>query len=223
MNIRWGQMFCALAALIGIAGNSRAGAGEFIAQVDDDNGHPAADAVVALMPADPAVLATAAPSLWEPWQKGVIDQRDETFLPYVEIVARGGAVVFHNNDTPHHHVYSFSPIKSFEFVLAPGESSAPVLFDKPGIAAIGCNIHDQMIAYVYVTETPWVMRTDKTGRARIEGVPSGVFTAQFWHPLLKPGRPVPSQAVTISDTPATLAATLALLPSRHHDREHGLY
>jgi len=223
MNIRWGQMFCALAALIGIAGSGRVEAGELLAQINDDDGHPVADAVVALIPADPAILAAAAPSLWEPWQKGVIDQRDETFLPYVAIIAQGGAVVFRNNDTPHHHVYSFSPTKSFEFVLAPGESSAPVVFDKPGVAAIGCNIHDQMIAYVYVAETPWVGLSDKSGQARFAALPAGAFTAKIWHPLLRPGRPAPSQAVTISDTPATLAATLALLPSRHHDREHGLY
>ena len=183
-----------------------------------------ADAGVALMPDDGAVLAAAPPVLWEKLRSGVVDQRDETFLPYVEIVARGGSVVFRNNDTPRHHVYSFSPVKSFEFVLKPGESSAPVLFDKPGVAAIGCNIHDDMIAYIYVSDTPWVAITDDSGQARISGVPPGSFTATIWHPALRPGRPVSSQPVAIAEGAVTiLSANLALLPIKRHDRERGLY
>jgi plastocyanin len=223
MNIRCGRSVCALIVLIGTAGVGRAGAGELLSVVSDDDGKPVADAVVALVPTDPALLAAAEPALWAPWQSGVVDQRDETFLPSVEIIARGGQVVFRNNDVPQHHVYSFSPVKAFEFVLKPGTSSAPVVFDKTGVAAIGCNIHDQMIAYIYVTETPWVVLTDKAGQGRIAALPQGAFTARIWHPSLPPGKPVPSRPLTISQGLETLPVTLALLPMRHPDREHGLY
>jgi plastocyanin len=223
MWVRWGRAVFALAVLIGLAGAGRAGAGELLGQVNDEDGQPVADAVVALTPADPALLAAAGKALWAPWQSRLIDQQDEMFLPDVTIVARGGEVVFRNSDLPQHHVYSFSGIKAFEFVLKPGESSPPVVFDKPGVAAIGCNIHDGMIAYVYVTETPWVALSDKSGHAHITGIPSGVYTAQVWNPLQRPGQAVPSKMVTISNDPATLSVALALLPVRHHDREHGLY
>jgi hypothetical protein len=213
----------AMAILAIIADTGYARAGELTAQISDDDGHPVADAVVAMTPVDPALLAAAPKSLWAPLQMGEVDQRDETFFPYVEIVARGGQVVFRNSDEPQHHVYSFSPVKAFEFVLRPGTTSTPVVFDKAGVAAIGCNIHDQMIAYIYVTETPWIAVTDRKGQAHIADLPPGVFTAQVWHPAQRPGKGGPGQAVTISDAPATLAVTVALLPMRRRDREHGLY
>ena len=220
MGTGWGRIVCALAALALAAGPAGARAEVVQAQIDDEAGKPVADAVMALLPDDPT---RALPEAAATWRQAIVDQRDETFLPYVTIVAQGGSVVFHNGDTPHHHVYSFSPTKAFEFVLKPGESSAPVLFDKPGVAAIGCNIHDQMIAYVYVSETPWVGLSDKAGQVRIDGVPAGVYTARVWHPSLRPGAPPPSQPLTVADAPGSLAVTLALLPPKHRDREHGLY
>ncbi|MGB8839930.1 MAG: hypothetical protein WCC64_02565 [Aliidongia sp.] len=213
----------AMAILAIISGTNRAGAGELTAQISDDDGRPVADAVVAMTPVDPTLLAMAPQSLWAPLRTGEVDQRDETFFPYVEIIARGGQVVFRNSDEPQHHVYSFSPVKAFEFVLRPGAASIPVVFDKPGVAAIGCNIHDQMIAYIYVTETPWIAITDRQGQAHITDLPPGTFTAQVWHPAQRSGKVGSGQAVTISDAPASLAVTVALLPTRRHDREHGLY
>ncbi len=221
MNIRGGLALGILAALLLAASPVRAGALD--ARITDEGGKPVADAVISLVPDDAAQRDQAAPALWEPLRRAVIDQRDETFIPYVVVIGQGGSVVFHNGDTPHHHVYSFSPTKSFEFVLAPGAESAPVVFDKPGVAAIGCNIHDQMIAYVYVADTPWVAQTDKAGTAHIAAVPDGSFTATIWHPSQRPGRPLPTQKVTIGAAPAALALTLSLLPPKHHDREHGNY
>jgi plastocyanin len=229
MNIRRSLVICFLllggpAVFAACAGSGAASAGELLSQISDDEGKPVADAVVALTPADGSAPDSAEPALWENLRSGVIDQREETFIPYVEIIGRGGSVVFRNNDTPRHHVYSFSPIKSFEFVLKPGESSLPVQFDKPGVAAIGCNIHDDMIAYVYVSDTPWVALTDQSGRARIAALPAGAYIARIWHPALRPGRPAPAQPIAIFDgAPTTLAAALELLPIRRRDREHGLY
>jgi plastocyanin len=226
IRIGWFVGRAAIAALVilaGVADPVGAIAGDFVSQVDDDDGRPVGQAVVALTPVDPKLLATAPESAWAPWQSGVVDQRDETFFPYVEIIARGGHVAFRNSDEPQHHVYSFSPVKAFEFVLRPGATSAPVVFDKPGVAAIGCNIHDQMIAYIYVTETPWIALTDRDGRAQITDVPHGAFTTHVWHPAQRPGKPGPSQTVMISDEAASIAVKLALLPMRRHDREHGLY
>ena len=97
------------------------------------------------------------------------------------------------------------------------------MFDKPGVAALGCYIHDQMIAYVYVTETPWIGRTDETGKADIAALPAGAYTVKIWHPSLRPGQKVPSQAVTIGDGAAALMPTLPLLPTKPNDHSHGLY
>src|ERR1700722_19147583 len=130
------------------------------------DGKPAENAVVELSPVDAGATlpATHVPA------EGIIDQRDEMFMPLVTVIRKGGHVVFTNNDKTMHQAYSFSSIKQFELEIDEGEHSAPVVFDQPGVAAIGCNIHDQMITFVYVAATPWVALTDVGGPARI-GVP----------------------------------------------------
>jgi plastocyanin len=187
------------------------------ALVKDDGGQPVASAVITLTPADGSGAATAAsasataatdPAL----AAATIDQRNETFIPAVVLVARGGAVTFHNADNTRHHVYSFSPVKSFEFVLNPGDASTPVRFDKPGVAAIGCNIHDHMAAFVYVTDSRWSAITDKDGRASFTGVAPGAYVATIWDRRLRPGSAQPTMPVTVaaSGGPTAFTATLGL-------------
>lgn len=229
MKIRLAQTLFAVAALAGILaagliGAGAAEAGSLSSQVTDEDGAPVADAIVTAMPIDRALLNEAPASLWAPIQQGEIDQRDETFIPRIQIVARGGTVVFHNNDVPQHSVYSYSPVKAFEFTLKPGDSSDPVVFDKPGVAAVGCYIHDRMIAYVYVTETPWIGRTEQDGHIDIASLPAGDYFIRVWHSALRPGKPLATQKVTISDdAPTHITSILSLLPSTAKERPHGLY
>jgi plastocyanin len=140
----------------------------------------------------------------------VIDQRHEMFIPLVSLVRKGGQAVFTNNDTTMHQVYSFSPIKQFQFEIDQGQHSKPVVFDKAGVSSIGCNIHDQMITYVYVAESPFAAIADASGHASFDGVPPGAYHANVWHPQTLPGRPPPSQALAVSNAPVALTLTLAL-------------
>jgi plastocyanin len=175
--------------------------------VTGTNGRPAEDAVVELSPVDtaPPPQATRVSS------EGIIDQRAETFIPLVTILRKGGHVVFTNNDTTMHQVYSFSAIKQFAFEIDQGQHSAPVVFDQPGVAAIGCNIHDQMITYVYVATTPWVAMTDDKGHAHIDA-PAGSYRAAIWDPQSVPGRVPSLQNVEVTADGGKLVATIALLP-----------
>ena len=170
------------------------------------DGKPAENAVVELSPAD----AAAAPPATHVPAEGIIDQRDEMFMPLVTIIRKGGHVVFTNNDTTMHQAYSFSPIKQFELEIDEGEHSAPVVFDQPGVAAIGCNIHDQMITFVYVAATPWVALTDANGRERI-AAPPGAYRAAIWDPQSVPGRAPPPQNIEVTANGAKLAAAIPLL------------
>ncbi len=175
-------------------------------QISDTHGLPVARAVVALEPqAQLHLPASPLP------QNAVIDQRHETFIPLVTVIRQGGEVVFTNNDTTMHQVYSFSPVKQFEFEIDQGQKSQPVTFDKAGVAAIGCNIHDQMIAYVYVADTPFIAVTDANGRAVIGNVPDGAWRATVWHPQLPPGKSTPSAALTVSGTAADFALAVPLV------------
>jgi plastocyanin len=177
-------------------------------RIVDSAGAPAANAVVSLMPDENgAAIAARTP------RQSVIDQRHETFLPLVVIVRKGGRVIFTNNDTTMHQVYSFSPIKQFEFEIDRGRTSTPVVFDKAGVAAIGCNIHDNMVAFVYVADAPIAVITDEEGKARIEDVPEGAYHVAVWHPQLRIGRrPAPS-ALNVGAHAVSFSATLPLLQS----------
>jgi plastocyanin len=159
-------LLCALAA-------AAARADTLSVKVLEQGGMPLADAVVMAVPAKP--LPPGKP------RAVAIEQKDREFLPFVTAVPVGTQVTFPNRDPLLHHVYSFSPAKTFEIKLYGGDSPS-VLFDKPGAVALGCNIHDWMEAYIYVSPTPYLARTDEHGAARIT-LPPGAYTLQTWHPF----------------------------------------
>jgi plastocyanin len=183
--------------------------------VTDTDGKPAAGAVVSLVPEsgvmpEPSRLPAEA----------IIDQRHQMFIPLAVIVRRGGHIVFTNHDTTMHQVYSFSPIKQFEFEIDQGNKSAPVEFDKAGVAAIGCNIHDNMVAFVYVADSPWTVMTDAEGHAHIASVPDGAYRASAWHPRLAPGGKWANGEVKVSGDSAHLSLSVALMAGEVPDMKH---
>ncbi len=157
-----------------------AAAAAVTAVVTDRAAHPLADAVVMVAP-----VGTHLPV--KPLTGVQIAQQHRQFQPQVTVITVGTAVSFPNFDTVRHHVYSFSPTKTFELKLYAGVPNAPVVFDKPGIAVLGCNIHDQMAAWVVVADTPFYGRTDANGQLRLEGVPAGRYRLLAWHPRLVAG------------------------------------
>jgi plastocyanin len=149
------------------------------ASVQDDAGKPVRDAVVYAVNLD-----GKAPEL-HPVREAVMDQQDEEFVPYVLPVQVGTTVYFPNKDNIRHHVYSLFAPKKFELMLYKGTPPAPVLFDKPGVVVLGCNIHDWMIAYIFVLETPWFAKTGEDGKAELRNLPQGTYEVRAWHPLMK--------------------------------------
>jgi len=199
-------------------------AGQLVVQVVDARAHPVGDAVVTItaqMPAAPPPAAAAAHAL----ALHYVDQKDETFIPYVQVLRPGDRVVFRNSDDTRHHVYSFAPTKAFEFMLRPGDSSPPLAFDQPGIVAVGCNIHDHMIAYLVVSADP-ARVTGAQGRALFDALPPGNYTIHVWHPQLRPGS-APASATVMLDATGTRTSsfTLSLLPDPRGlgDHEHADY
>jgi len=149
--------------------------------VKDIKGKPVADAVVY------AIYVTGQENAANSSTQTTIDQIDKEFVNYVTGVQVGTAIFFPNNDNIRHHVYSFSPAKTFEIPLYPQGAgpSIPIIFDKPGAVVLGCNIHDWMKAYVYVVATPYFAVTDKHGTISIANLPSGEYDIQVWHPRMK--------------------------------------
>ncbi len=167
-----------VAFLLLVLGTARAQTGEITVKVTDDQGRPVEDAVVVAVPVDAAARAPAHP------REAIVDQVDQEFTPKVTVVLVGTPVSFPNHDNIRHQVYSFSPAKRFELPLYAGVPAEPVVFDKPGVVILGCNIHDWMIGYIYVSESPYFAKTGKDGTALIAELPPRAYAVRVWHPQL---------------------------------------
>lgn len=176
-------------------------AGPLTVAVTDGKGAPLAGAVVFL---DSAAAARAV----KPMPVMEMAQRNKAFVPDVLTVTKGTPVSFPNQDTVRHHVYSFSPVKKFELKLYTGVPAAPVVFDQPGVAVLGCNIHDQMVAWVVVLDTPYHGTTGADGRATLPSTPPGDYTLRVWHQRLPVGAPAQAQRQRVADAAAAVAIVL---------------
>jgi plastocyanin len=170
-------------------------------QVTDAAGQPLVEAAVYAEPAP----GQATP---KPRRVGEIEQKGRKFLPLVTVVQTGTEISFPNNDSVRHHVYSFSPAKTFELKLYSGIPGSPVAFDKPGTVVVGCNIHDQMVAYIHVVNTPYFAKTDSVGKAKLEGLPAGKYQVKTWHFQLPIGAAIPEQAITLAANDAAASFQL---------------
>ena len=200
--------FIALTALFTLfAAHARAQGIEIAASVTDDKGRPVADAIVVAAPADGGVRLSPRA------REAIIDQINKEFEPRVTAVFAGTAVIFPNHDDVRHQVYSFSPAKRFELPLYAGVPSQPIVFDRPGVVVLGCNIHDWMVGYVYVSESPFFAKTGKDGRALLTDLPAHAYMVRVWHPQLDGPEDATRKPVDLSRSrSAEVAWTIKLKP-----------
>ncbi len=183
-------------------------AGELTVDVLDATGAPIENAVVY---AEPEVKgsSTIAPAM--------IEQRGKQFNPLVTVVQTGTDITFPNFDSVRHHVYSFSPAKTFELKLYSGVSANSVKFDKAGTVILGCNIHDNMLAFIQVVDTPYFAKTNKMGKAILSDLPNGNYTLKTWHYALAKEKDIFEKSLAIRGSQAaTVNLTLKpfLIPAR---------
>ncbi len=165
-------------------------------------GQPLADAVVFLESREARAAVKPAAGV-------EVAQQDKRFTPSITVVPVGTSVTFPNRDTVRHHVYSFSPVKKFEIKLYVGTPAAPVVFDQPGIAVLGCNIHDQMAAWVVIVDTPWYGRSGADGRVRLPQPPAGSYKLRVWHASLPVGDPASEQPLRVEPSQPPVQVKLA--------------
>ncbi len=189
-----------LVVVLAHASGQRATAATLSVHVVDQSAVAIADAVVYAIPTAPA-------SPGKPPAAVEIAQAQRAFSPLVTVVQTGASVSFPNRDTVRHQVYSFSPAKTFELRLYAGMPATPLIFDKPGLVVLGCNIHDRMIAYVMVVDTPWYGKTAGGGEVRIDGMPAGTYKLSLWHPRMAAEAP-PRTVVVTSETRIDAVAEL---------------
>jgi plastocyanin len=181
--------------------------------VVDANGQPIENVAVYAMPAHGAgghgaAGEAVAHAAAEP-APAVMDQKNLQFVPHLVVVQSGALVTFPNGDKVSHHVYSFSETKTFELSLYKGDVYPPVLFDRPGIVVLGCNIHDGMLGYIVVVDTPHFARTNEQGIALIDGVPDGDYAVTAWTPRVRPANLPSAQPVAVAQ-PGTVAAEIRI-------------
>jgi plastocyanin len=165
---------------------------EITATVIDQKGRPVADAVVVAVPVDGNMRLAQRP------REGSVDQVDKEFSPRVTVVQVGASVTFPNHDDVRHQVYSFSPAKRFELPLYAGVPAQPIIFDKPGVVVLGCNIHDWMVGYIYVAESPFFARTGKDGKATLGELTARAYVVHVWHPQLETSEDATRKTIDLS-------------------------
>ncbi|MES2546849.1 MAG: methylamine utilization protein [Pseudomonadota bacterium] len=165
-------------------------AADLTIDVVDTTGSPIENAVVYAEPENKAAMPPAS---------AIVEQRGKQFNPLVSVVQTGSDISFPNFDSVRHHVYSFSPAKTFELKLYSGVPTSPVKFDKAGTVVLGCNIHDYMVAFIHVVDTPYFTKTNKSGKATLRDLPNGNYTLKAWHYALAKEKEIIEKPLVFKD------------------------
>lgn len=212
-----GPVLAGLAVSVFVGG--AAIAGSLAVLVTNDKGQPLEHAVVTLLPKFD--LTAPMPDIADSEMR----QENTLFAPFVLPVRSGTRVSFPNFDEARHHVYSFSKAKRFELRLYGKDETNSIEFDQPGVVALGCNIHDNMLAYIYVTDAPIYAKTDEHGRVVFPELENGRYDVAAWHPgERRNGAPDPKE-VDVSDTGAeeTIAVRLRRVWGQQRPPADGQY
>ena len=194
------------ALLLAMAAAGPAFPSDLTVSLRSTQGAPVRDAVVTLYPA--AGAGGARPDgLYR------MIQHDLQFDPFVLIVPVGATVDFPNHDNVRHHVYSFSPAKVFELKLYGKDETRQVKFDRAGVVALGCNIHDNMVAFIKVVDTPFAGKSGPQGDVSLTGAPPGPAVLHVWHPYLRaPGNEIVRDVVLPAQGELRAAIAVDLRP-----------
>jgi plastocyanin len=204
-----------LLAFLGPLAAAGTQAATLVITVHTADGRPLQGAVVTAYPLDGSPRKPAP-------IKAVMDQVNRAFQPDLMVIPVGSTVTFPNSDSVSHQIYSFSPAKRFQLPLYRGTPYPPVHFDQAGVVSLGCNIHDEMVGYLLVTDAPYYGRTDKAGAWTVE-LARGHYRISIWHPRLRDEPADLDRELTVGDADhaeLTLRLTRALQPAPLTDRPH---
>ncbi len=143
--------------------------------------------------------------------KATIDQLNKRFRPLVSVIRTGTVVLLPNSDSIRHEVYSHSPPHPFKIKLYASDHQEQVLFDKPGLLILGCNIHDTMVAFVVVSDSPYFAKILASGSATFN-LPPGRYRLRVWHPKLRTS--IEPREISVGAAALTLPLTVDLDPAR---------
>jgi plastocyanin len=158
----------------------------------DRDGQPVGDVAVYAARKD----STSAPA--NASTSAVMDQIDMQFVPHLLVIQTGTSVEFPNSDSVAHHVYSFSHPNKFMLPMYKGEEHPPVIFEHSGIVSLGCNIHDHMLGYILVVDSPFFGKTDESGKASLSLDNPQDYVISIWSPRIRDREELLSKVVLAS-------------------------
>ena len=203
---RYSRIFRGAAVVVALLIAAQCRAAQISAQITDPSGQPVIDAVVYANPVSGIFPIKSK-------KDASVEQVNKEFVPLVSVVQTGTLVNFPNRDKVRHHVYSFSLAKTFEIKLYTGIPGKPILFDKAGEVVLGCNIHDTMIAYLLVVDTPIFAKSDKRGAATLDNLSAGEYEIHVWYPgTPATSAPAPRKVKLSANEVATLTFAFNLKP-----------
>jgi plastocyanin len=188
-------------------------AGTLRVSIVDEHGKPVEHVAVYALPTKAHAGAANGPN-------AIMDQAHNAFVPHILIVQTGTSVLFPNNDVVSHHVYSFSEPKQFELALYKGNAHPPIVFDRAGVVVLGCNIHDSMLGYVLVVDTPHFASTDAQGSISLDSLAADDYSIHVWTPRLRSNNlPAPRTIKVEADGTQTVSFKLEGMMPDFYDRE----
>ena len=142
----------------------------------------------------------------------------KAFVPHVVAVTVGTSVRFPNSDPILHNVFSVSGDNAFDLGLYPEGPGKAATFHSAGLVRVFCNVHQTMVAYVLVLDTPYFVAPAADGSFALEGVPETDGLLVVWHARAEPWslelHPGATEPLVIH-----LALTKPLVPA--HNDKHG--
>lgn len=209
-RVQIGAVLCLL-----LMSKAVAGANGITVTVTDREGKPVPDVAVFAE----SSTASSAPA----GTRALMDQVGQRFVPHILVVQAGTEVDFPNSDTVAHHVYSFSHPNHFKLPIYKGHAHPPVRFEERGIVILGCNIHDHMLAYIVVVDSPVFAKTDSDGVAMLDAAPIDGMKVSIWSPRLRDDNE--NLTITIGDSGSGSALAFRLQKSlrpAHEDQSEVL-
>lgn len=207
MNRFWVLLLLSLLALNTVATENNNENVAFEIKLTDSEGTMVNDAVFIFEPLFEMAKTTDS----EP-PTAIMNQVKKQFAPHVLVVKTGTSIRFPNADNIFHHVYSFSPTKQFELKLYKEFTAEPLKFEAPGIVDIGCNIHDWMLGYIVVTDSPFFAKTESEGSISLS-LPKGDYNVRFWHPSVKSDSLFETKSLSVNESTAVEWQLSTALPA----------
>lgn len=141
---------------------------------------PPSGAATRAKPASSVPAKAAIPVV--PPRTHVIAQRPDGFAPRVLAVTLGDTVAFENRDKVFHNAFSVSPARTFDLGKLGPKASKRLVFAKPGVVRVFCDLHPEDAAYVFVAPTHQWARPDTSGTWTLGPLPVGDYVLRAWHP-----------------------------------------